>query len=208
MFRVLARMLMIVVACLALVAVAGIARAATGANPLAWMASDSGTGAPQIGLAATSPNGGPADAPSGGPSATNDGDGDTTSSAESAAEDAQDTQDSAQSSDQAQEQELSGVVASVDAANSAFTLTTASGPVTVAVSSATQYDDGLSALSSLQSGMTVTVDGTAQTPGQTLASEVKGSNDASANGASANDTGSNDASAPDAPDTSGPGSGQ
>lgn len=194
MFRVLARILMIVVACLALVAVAGIARAATGANPLAWMASDSGTGAPQIGLAATSPSSGPADAPSGGPSATNsDGDSDTASGAENTAEDAQDTQESAQSNDQTQEQELSGVVASIDAANSAFTLTTASGPVTVTVSSATQYDDGLSALSSLQSGMNVTVDGTAQASGQTLASEVKGPQDASA---------------PDAPDTSSPANGQ
>ena len=198
MFRVLARILMIVVACVALVAVAGIARAATGANPLAWMVSDSGTGAPQIGLAATSPSSGPADAPSGGPSTTNDGDSDTTSSAESVAEDAQDTQESAQSNDQAQEQEMRGVIASVDSANSAFTLTTASGPVMVTVSNATQYDDGLSGLSSLQSGMDVTVDGTSQASGQTLATEVKGPNDA----------GSNDASAPYAPDTSSPGSGQ
>lgn len=113
-----------------------------------------------------------------------DTDGDNDGSVESAT--AEDTQDSAQP--QEQDQELSGTVASVDSANSMFILTTASGAVTVQVSSATQYDDGLSALGSLQSGMNVTVDAAAQASGQALATEVKGPSDA---------TDAADSSAPD-----------
>lgn len=180
MFRSITRILMIIVACAALVALAYTVKAgATGANPVAWMATDSGPlsqgSAPDVASATATPASpaspaSPAIAPS-----AQDADGDGDSGAEANA--AEDTQDSAQPD--AQEQEVSGVVASVDSANSMFMLTTASGSVSVQVTSATQYEDGLSGLASLQSGMSVTVKGSAQAAGQTLATEVKGPSDSS-----------------------------
>lgn len=173
MSRSMTRILLIIVACVALVALAITAKAgATGANPAAWMVSDSGALGPLSGLPAadsTTTTGGalsPRDA-------DNDGDADMAAGAESA-------QDDEQSSEQEQEQELSGVVASIDAAHSAFTLNTASGAVAVSVTGATQYEDGLSGLASLRAGASVTVKGAAHGVGRTLAAEVKGSSDASA----------------------------
>ncbi len=170
MFRTITRMLMITLACAALVALALVAKAgAAGSNPAVWMASHSGPLAQGSNLGsasgATTPN-----------TALNaqDADGDGDSGAEtSAAEGAQDNDQSEQA------QELSGVVANVDPANSMFTLTTTSGDVAVQVSSATQYEDGLSGLASLQSGVSVTVKGAAQAAGQMLADEVKGPSDSS-----------------------------
>lgn len=167
MSRSIARILMIVVACAALVALAVTAKAgAAGANPVAWMTSDSGPLALGSGLGAASPSNAAS-------ARDDDGDADTTESAEGA-------QDDDQNTEQAQAQELAGVVASVDSAHSAFTLTTASGAVAVSVTSATQYEDGLSGLASIQTGMNVSVKGAAQGVGQTLATEVKGSSDTSA----------------------------
>lgn len=170
MSRSIARILMIVVACAALVALAITAKVgATGATPIAWMASDFGRLAQGSGPGAASPT---TTAPATLGAQDDDGDGD--SGGEALAN------DGAQDNDQQSEQELSGVVASVDSANSAFTLTTASGAVAVHVNSATQYEDGLSGLASLRAGLSVTVKGAAQAAGQTLADEVKGSTDSSA----------------------------
>ena len=171
MSRSIARILMIVVACAALVALGLTAKAgATSANPVAWMASDSGP------LAGGQDAASPATTPSGA-LAAQDGDSDGDSGAEATASEG--VQDNEQQSEQGQEQELSGVIASVDAASSAFTLTTASGVVSVSVNGATQYEDGLSGLASLRPGLSVTVKGAAQALGQTLADEVKGSADTS-----------------------------
>ncbi|HZC04542.1 MAG TPA: DUF5666 domain-containing protein [Ktedonobacterales bacterium] len=193
MFRSITRILMIIVACAALVALAATAKAKiSSASPIAWMTSDSGP----LALASKLTSGDPTATPEVTQSAQNAQNG---QSAQDAANDndsgpdasgPEDLQENDQQSEQAQELEVSGAVASVDSANSAFTLTTASGSVTVQVSGATQYDDGLNGLASLQSSMSVTVKGTAPSAGQMLATEVKGSSGA---------TGSNgaDTSSPD-----------
>jgi len=177
-------LLLIFVACVAIVALAITAKVgATGATPAAWMASGSGALTPQSGLPAadaTTTTGG-ALSPR---TADNDGDADTASA------------EGAQDDEQSEEQELSGVVASVDATNATFTLTTASGEVAVSVTGATQYEDGLSGLAGLRTGASVIVKGSAQAAGHTLASEVKGSSDTS------------DSSATDGADPSGADSGQ
>ena len=184
MFRTITRMLMIILACAALVALAVVAKAgATGANPIAWMASDSGPLAQGSKLGSASATTTP-----GATMNAQDADSDGDSGAETSA--AEGAQDNDQQSEQAQEQEMSGMVANVDSANSMFTLTTGSGEIAVQVSSATQYEDGLSGLASLQSGMSVTVKGTAQAAGHTLATEVKGSSDPSS-------TDGSDTSSPD-----------
>ncbi len=173
MFRSITRILMIIVACAAFVALAITAKAgATSANPVAWMASDSGPLALGSKLSSASSTTTP-DATLNARDADSDGDSGAETSATEGA------QDNDQQSEQAQEQELSGMVANVDSANSMFTLTTTSGAVAVQVTSATQYEDGLSGLASLQAGMSVTVKGTAQAAGQMLATEVKGSSDTS-----------------------------
>ncbi len=191
MFRTITRILMIVVACAALVALAVTVKVgATGANPVAWMTSDSGPLAQGSNLSSASATATPdiaqnAQNPQNSQNAQ-DADGDGDSGTETSA--AEDTQDNGQQAEQ--EQEMSGVVSNLDSANSTFTLTTSSGAVAVQVTSATQYEDGLSGLASLQSGMSVTVKGTAQAAGQMLATEVKGPSDTNA-------TGGTDASSPD-----------
>lgn len=184
MFRSTTRMLMIIVACAALVALAALTVAvkagAQSANPLAWMARDSGpmTQGSKLDPASSTTTPGAAMNMQ-----------DTDNDGDNGAESVQDN-DQQSEQDQAQEQELSGMVASVDAASAMFTLTTASGSVAIQVTSATQYEDGLSGLASLQSGMSVKVKGTAQAAGQTLATEVKGSSDT-------NSTDGADTSSPD-----------
>lgn len=191
MFRSVARIVLFaaLIACAAALSYAGMRRiVSTRANPVAWVMSS------MSGPAATPTDSGAQSGPSmvmspadpsqttsvAAPSAAQDNDGDADGSA-SSAEGPQDTdQADAQSSDPAQEHEMYGVVASVDAASSTFVLTTATGPVTVAVTNTTEYGDGLSALASLRQGMHITVDAQPPANGQALASSVKGPSDAGA----------------------------
>lgn len=188
MARIRTRLLMIAVMCLVALVIGGIARvAANGASPMSLLTNDSGPMALQNGLNGANPGDTPEATSSAAQGADSDGASDTASAPENAQDSAQENdQSAAQSNDQAQEQELSGVVGSVDPANAMFTLTTASGTVTVTVTNATEYEDGLSALTSLRSGMQVTVESASSAAGQALATKVKGS-DASA--ADSSDTG-------------------
>ena len=74
-----------------------------------------------------------------------------------------------------QEQELSGIVASSDATHATFTLRTATGAVTVLVTSQTEFSDGLNTLAGVHAGMNVSVKGYSQT-GHLVASDVQVSN--------------------------------
>lgn len=168
MLRSIARILMIVVACAVLFALAFTVKAgATSANTVAWLTSGSGPA-----MQMSTPDASPSVTSSYGPGAQD------VDSANGS--DINEPAESAQENDPQNEQELSGIVSSVDSANAAFTLTTTSGAVTVHVNSMTQYDDGLSGLGSLQAGMAITVKSTSQAAGESLADEVKGSSDTNA----------------------------
>lgn len=175
MSRTFSRLLVIAIACVVALALAGgVAMARMGGDPMARMGFTSWPVALQSGPSAASQSQSTLPAtPAAAPAQDPDGDGDAADNAQGN-DPAND-----QANDPAQEPEISGVVASVDAANSAFTLATGTGPVIVTVNSATQFDDGLSGLSSMQQGAHVTVEGTASV-GQALATEVKGANDTNA----------------------------
>ncbi len=192
MSRSITRILIVVVAGAALFALAFTMKVgASPANAVAWLTNGSGP-ATETSTPDTSSTASPINTPSGAsPSYTTPSSPSSPSSASPAAVSAQDTDgdndgsveanapESAQSENpqSEQDQELSGVVASVDSGNSTFTLTTATGAVTISVNSMTQYDDGLSGLGSLQAGMSITVKSVSQSAGQMLADEVKGSSD-------------------------------
>lgn len=76
------------------------------------------------------------------------------------------------------ETELVGCVASVDQGQSIFTLSTATGTVTVLVNPQTEYSDGLSSLGSLQTGMSISVDAATQSDGTAVATSLSGPNEA------------------------------
>ncbi len=189
MSRSITRILMIVVAGAALLALAFTMKVgASPANAVAWLTNDSGPAA-QLSTPDTSSSASPIDTPSdSNPSYMMPSPASSTSSGAVSAQASEGGNDGAaeanasesaqsESPQSEQEQELSGVVASVDSSNSAFTLTTATGTVTVSVNSMTQYDDGLSGLGSLQAGMSITVKCASQSAGQAVADEVKGSSD-------------------------------
>lgn len=189
MSRSITRILMIVVAGAALLALAFTMKVgASPANAVAWLTNGSGP-VTQMSTPDASSSASPVDTSSASnPSYTMPS---TASSSSSVAVSAQDTDgdndgsveadapESAQSESpqSEQEQELSGVIASVDAGNSTFTLTTATGAITISVNSMTQYDDGLSGLGGLQAGMSITVKCASQSAGQAVADEVKSSSD-------------------------------
>jgi hypothetical protein len=71
-----------------------------------------------------------------------------------------------------QEATLQGAIKSVDQVKSSFTLTTASGDVTVRVSAATAFDGSVHALAQAQIGAHVTVRGSRQADGSVVASKI------------------------------------
>jgi hypothetical protein len=71
-----------------------------------------------------------------------------------------------------QEVTLQGTIKSVDQAKSTFTLTTASGDITVEVSAATEFDGSVHALTQAKTGAHVTVRGVKQADGSVVASKI------------------------------------
>lgn len=173
MSRSIARIIVIAAACLMVVALGGAALASARGNALAAQL-DSGPGSM---LSQTMPNPASAANASTNTSASQDNDGDNDNDATSSGAEGADA--GQQNLDQEQEQEVSGTVAGIDAANSTFTVTTASGVVTFVVTRETEFEDGLNALSSLRQGMSVTVDGVRQASGSLLTVDVKGGSDSS-----------------------------
>lgn len=174
MSRSIARIVVMVAACLIVVALGGAAFAAARGNAFAARRD----GGPGPILSQTVPNPASAATAATNTSASQDNDGDNDNSAASSGAEGSDAGD--QNLDHEQEQELAGTVASIDTANSAFTVTTASGTVTCVVTGETEFGDGVSALSSLQQGMSVKVDGVRQASGSLLAVDVKGASDSNA----------------------------
>ena len=89
--------------------------------------------------------------------------------------------------------ELLGTVASLDASNGTFALQTADGrTTTVALTAQTEFDDGLTSPASLQSGMSVDVEGVQQPDGSIQASKVSLQDQNDQNGQDSQDDGGTD----------------
>lgn len=177
MFRIITRVIVIIVVCIAL---GLIALQVTRASGIGYnLGSASSSQPPAVTQFSPQSDGsGPADA-NGTPSAsasTTSLPGDTAEPGEQA-----EPQGQAESGEQAepQDQELSGIVASTDNTHSEFTVKTASGAVTVLVTQQTEFSDGLTTLASVHAGMNVSVDVYRQADGHMVATDVKVSNGAS-----------------------------
>lgn len=190
MFRSIARIFVISAVCLIVVVIGGVALAGARGSDLATLAAGnpgamfSQNGSDPASPTATNPSATDSNAASatGAPansSASQDADNENNEN-EAASSGDESSEAGEQSHDQVQEQEVVGTVAHVDAANATFTVTTASGAVTFAVSNQTQYEDGLNVLSSLRQGMNVKVDSAPQAPGRLLAVSVKSTDDSHA----------------------------
>lgn len=73
-----------------------------------------------------------------------------------------------------QEVEISGTVASVDTARGLFVLTTPQGELPVRTSTQTEFDDGLSSLAGVHTGMGLAVEYVPQADGSLAASKIDG----------------------------------
>lgn len=169
MSRSFVRTLVIAVVCMAVALLAGTTLAAArGNNPIMWATSRPGPAISQNGPNASSP----ISTPPNGPNAAQDADGNGAADAEAPGSEGSEVGE--QNANEAGEQEIAGSVASIDTNNSMFTLNTATGMVVVAVTSQTEFGDGLTALSGLHQGMNVQVDAVSQGTGHALAYKVNG----------------------------------
>lgn len=187
MSRSIVRTLVIAVSCMVVALLAGTALAAArGNNVVAWAASAPTAGTPQVApilhqVAPASRQSGP-DAASPASTPTNSSYVDQETAGNGVADtDPASSEGSAvepQNANEVGDQEMTGTISAINTDGSRFTLSTATGAVVFAVTSQTQFEDGLTALSSLHQGMNVRIDGVPQVAGYVLAIDVKGSADA------------------------------
>lgn len=179
MSRSIVRTLLIAITCMSVAVLVGVAVAAARGNTSVTWASSAPVPmvprmVPQDGPVAGSPTSTPANDSN----ATQDADGNGVADADAPGSEGSEAGD--QNANDVNEQKLAGSVTNIDTSNSTFTLNTATGEVVFTVTSQTQFEDGLTSLSSLQQGMSVRVDGIPQASGQAVAVDVKGPSDGDA----------------------------
>ncbi|MGZ3674125.1 MAG: DUF5666 domain-containing protein [Ktedonobacterales bacterium] len=196
MSRSIARIMVIAIVCMSVALLAGKTLAAARGDSPVWTTSGPGAATPQSGPDAGSPTstppngqigqnaGSPTNTSQNGSNAPQDADGNEAAEAPGS----EGSEAGEQNANEVGEQEMAGSVASINTDNSTFTLNTAAGAVVVDITNQTEFEDGLTGLSSLHQGMNVQVDGVPQAAGHALADKVKGPSDT---GASENSNDSN-----------------
>lgn len=196
MSRSFARILVIAIVCMSVALLAGKTLAAARGDSPVWTTSGPGaTSTPPSGPDTSSPSSTPASGPdasspssmpANGSSAAPGASGNGPAGVEAPGSEAPDA--SEPNANEAGEQEIVGSVASINADKSTFTLNTSRGSIEFAITNLTEFDDGLTGLSSLSKGMSVQVDSVSQSAGHLVATKVKGPSD---NGAPENSSDSN-----------------
>ncbi len=179
MSRLIVRTLLIAVTSMAVAVLIGVALAsAKGNTSVTWASSAPIPMVPRMVPQDGPATGNPTSTPANNSSAAQDADGNGVADADAPGSESSDAAE--QNANDVNEQKLAGSVTNIDTGNSTFTLNTATGAVVYTVTSQTQFEDGLTSLSSLQQGMNVRVDGIPQASGQAVAVDVKGPSDGDA----------------------------
>lgn len=185
MSRSIVRIMVIAIVCLSVALLAGKTMAAARGDSPVWTSSGPGAAGSQSGPDAGSPTttppngqigqdpGSSTTTPPNGQNATQNAEGNEAAEAPGS----EGPEAGEQNANEAGEQEMAGSIASINADGSSFTLKTSAGTVAIAVTNQTEFDDGLTGMSSLHQGMYVQVDAIAQAGGHTLADKVKASSD-------------------------------
>lgn len=199
MSRSFARILVIAIVCMSVALLAGKTLAAARGDSPVWTTSGPGatstppsgpdtsspSSTPSSGPDASSPSSMPANGSSAAPGMAPGASGNGPAGVEAPGSEAPDA--SEPNANEAGEQEIVGSVASINADKSTFTLNTSRGSIEFAITNLTEFDDGLTGLSSLSKGMSVQVDSVSQSAGHLVATKVKGPSD---NGSDSSDSNS------------------
>lgn len=179
MSRSIVRTLLIAITCMSVAVLVGVAvAAARGNTSVTWASSAPVPMVPRMVPQDGPVTGSPTSTPANDSNAAQDADGNGVANAETPGSEGSEAGE--QNANDVNEQKLAGSVTNIDTSNSTFTLNTATGEVVFTVTSQTQFEDGLTSLSSLQQGMSVRVDGIPQASGQAVAVDVKGPSDGDA----------------------------
>ncbi len=181
MSRSIVRILVIAITCMAVAVLVGVAVAAARGNTgVTWASSAPVPMVPRMVPQDGPISGSPTSTPANNSNVAQDADGNGVADADAPGSEGSEAGD--QNANDVNEQKLAGSITNIDTGNSTFTLNTATGEVVFTVTSQTQFEDGLTSLSSLQQGMNVRVDCIPQASGQAVAVDVKGPSDGDASG--------------------------